>query len=177
MSSSSYLLFSTSSEAGCRYQDNMETKVKLWGKLMSVCWILSPQEVGKEEEGNSELQTGNDSDGQQLSTHNCGGHAHTERAQWVHPHTPTHTHTHPHSMSCDRDEAGGASFIIISKENEKVDKLKWLTVHPAWNWTDSCSVSLELVWKQSETNLRCSFILIGATYLFFVTSFYLCTRL
>lgn len=40
-------------------------------------WLfLSLQEVGKEKEGNSELQTGNDSDGQQLAAHDDGGHAH-----------------------------------------------------------------------------------------------------
>lgn len=48
--------------------------------LLCVCFP-SLQEVGEEEEGNSELQTGNDSDGQQLPTHNHGGHAHAERTQ------------------------------------------------------------------------------------------------
>ncbi len=43
---------------------------------------LSLQKVGEEEEGNSELQTGNDSDGQQLPTHNNGGHTHPH-TEWT----------------------------------------------------------------------------------------------
>lgn len=45
-----------------------------------LCFPL--QEVGEEEEGNAELQTGNDSDGHQQPTHHHGGHTHTH-TQWT----------------------------------------------------------------------------------------------